>query len=284
MKKSQTKVITESSLMIAFSTVLSVLKLIEMPYGGSVTLASMLPIVIIGYRHGVKMGILSGAAFAAVQQLLGLNNLAYFTTWYSILAVIMLDYFIAFTVVGVGGVLKNKLGASKLDIGTKQSLELATGMLLVCVLRYVCHVISGATVWAGLSIPSGAAIAYSLGYNATYMIPETIVNVIGAMLIGGIIDFSREIPTVIGGAKVTKNDKGTVACVVLHNVARLLLLFMIAFDTLMIAPRTQDAETGRFTFAALVEINWTLVVYISAACLVLSIGCMIAEYTIKKKK
>ena len=58
--------------MIAIATVLSIIKLVSLPYGGSVTIASMLPIIIISYRHGVKWGLLSGLAYGAIQQLLDL--------------------------------------------------------------------------------------------------------------------------------------------------------------------------------------------------------------------
>ena len=73
-------------------------------------------------------------------------------------AIILLDYIIAFIVLGLGGIFR-KLFRS-------QGGALAAGTLLACLLRYVCHVISGCTVWAGLSIPSQDALLYSLAYNA----------------------------------------------------------------------------------------------------------------------
>ena len=50
-KSNLVKRLTESSVMVALATVLSLLKLVEMPYGGSVTVASMLPVLIVSYRH-----------------------------------------------------------------------------------------------------------------------------------------------------------------------------------------------------------------------------------------
>ena len=158
-RREKTKKLVECSLMIALGTVLSILPLFEMPYGGSITLASMLPCLLIAYRHGMAWGLGASAVYAVVQQLLGLKNLSYFTTWQSIVAIILLDYLIAFVVIGFGGIFRKSI--------QRQNLSMASGALVACVLRYICHVISGATVWAGLSIPTQAALAYSFSYNAT---------------------------------------------------------------------------------------------------------------------
>ena len=69
------------------------------------------------------------------------------------------------------------------NVFKNQTASIISGTAFVCFLRYVCHVISGCTVWAGLSIPDSAAFVYSLGYNATYMIPETIITIIGCCAI-----------------------------------------------------------------------------------------------------
>ena len=144
-KSNLVKRLTESSVMVALATVLSLFKLVEMPYGGSVTVASMLPVLIVSYRHGLVWGIGSGTVYALIQQLLGLNNLSYVTGWQSVLAVIILDYVLAFTAVGLGGIFKGKIALDRASSAKKQSAELALGMVFVCVLRYVCHTAAGAT-------------------------------------------------------------------------------------------------------------------------------------------
>ena len=170
-KKFGARRIVESALMVAFATALSMVKVLDLPYGGSITLASMLPIVIISYRHGIRWGILTGSVFGVIQQLLGLSVLSYVTTWQSVIAVILLDYIIAFMVLGLGAMFKKAM---------PQHRALTLGVVFVCILRYACHVLSGVTVWKGVSIPFDAALVYSLGYNATYMIPETIVTAAAA--------------------------------------------------------------------------------------------------------
>ena len=81
MKISRTRALVECAVLLAIATVLSLVKLVDLPYGGSVTVASMLPVVIISYRHGLGYGLLSGAVFGVIQQLLGLNTLSWVTTW-----------------------------------------------------------------------------------------------------------------------------------------------------------------------------------------------------------
>ena len=170
--------------MIALASALSFFPILKMPYGGSVTFASMLPIILIAYRNGIGWGLGSGFAFAFIQQMLGLDNLSYVSTWQSVLAVIILDYALAFVVLGLGGIFRGKL--------KNQSVEMVLGTVFVCAIRYLCHVISGATVWAGISIPTKAALIYSIGYNATYMIPEVIVTAVVAYYVASMIDFRKE--------------------------------------------------------------------------------------------
>ena len=52
--------LTESAVMIALATILSLFKLVDLPYGGSITLASMLPVLLIAYRYGTAWGLLTG--------------------------------------------------------------------------------------------------------------------------------------------------------------------------------------------------------------------------------
>lgn len=251
MKSSKmTRALIESAMMVALATVLSIFKIIELPYGGSVTIASMLPMIILAYRNGIGWGLGGGLAYAAIQQLLGLNNLSYVTGWQSVLAVILLDYIIAFTLVGLGGVFKKVLKTQK--------WALTAGAVMVSLLRYICHVISGATVWAGLSIPNKAALIYSIGYNATYMLPETIVLAAVAYYIGSLIDFTKPVPTRM------VNERTPHQAASLMPLAGLSFLLGAVIDIWLIAPHLQDGESGKFIFEGLVEVNWIAFAVVSA--------------------
>ena len=256
-----TRALVESAMMVALATVLSIFKIIEMPYGGSVTIASMLPMIILAYRHGVSWGLGAGLVYAAMQQLLGLNDLSYVTGWQSVLAVIMLDYIVAFTVVGLGGVFRK--------VSKTQKGALALGALLVTILRYICHVISGATVWAGLSIPDSAALIYSIGYNATYMLPEAIILISVAYYLGGVIDFSKPTPT---RTVPEKHYSGDASLALLSGLS---FLLGGVVDVWLIAPCLQNEETGEFYFGGLAEANWIAVGIVTVLSVALGIALII---------
>ena len=264
-----TRALVESAMMVALATVLSLLKIIELPYGGSVTVGSMLPMIILAYRYGLGWGFGAGFVYAATQQLLGLNNLSYVTGWQSVVAVIFLDYIIAFAVVGLGGIFRR--------VTKKQSSALMLGGILVSVLRYVCHVISGCTVWAGLSIPDSAAFIYSISYNLTYMLPETIILAALAYYLGGIIDFTRETPTRAVSQSVSEGDGALIF------LAGLSFLLGGIVDISLIAPLLQDPESGEFTFAYLGEIEWLAVGIVTALAVILGTAFIVYVKKIKKR-
>ncbi len=246
---SRTQKLIESSIMVAIATVLSMIKLLDLPYGGTVTIGCMLPIVIISYRHGIRWGLLSGFVFGIIQQLLGLNTLSFVTTWQSVVAVILLDYIAAFMVIGLGGMYRK---------GLSQPHALVLGILSVCIIRYICHVISGATVWAGLSIPTEAALWYSIGYNATYMIPETIVTSVIGYYIGSILDMRGD-----SIMPYSKSRKDTVP--VTKWIAGLLLSAVAVFDVRNIFAHLQNADSGEFDATGFASVNWWLLAAVTVA-------------------
>jgi thiamine transporter len=246
--------LVESALMVALGVVLSMLKFIDLPFGGSVTIASMLPILIIAYRHGMAWGTLTGFVYGLFQMLLGLNTFSYVTTWQSVVAVALLDYLVAFLVLGFGGVFK-KINS--------QPVALTAGTIVACVLRYLCHVISGATVWAGLSIPTNAALIYSIGYNATYMIPETLITAILAYYVGSMLDFRSATID-----RFSKDNSKKVS--LLKIIAGLLVSAALVFDIRQIFIYLQN-EDGVFDFSGLSNVNWMPVAIVTAVAIVAAI-------------
>lgn len=262
------KVLVECAVMVALATVLSLIKLYELPYGGSVTAASMLPILIIAYRHGTGVGLGTALVYGVIQQLLSLKTLGYVSTWQSTVAVIMLDYVVAFAVIGLGGIFRKK--------GRSAASALLWGGLFVCILRYICHVISGATVWAGISIPTKAALIYSFSYNATYMLPETVILLAVTVYIASVLDFDAELPVRIKG-----NTQDPVA-LVLPAVGGLCVAAAIVFDAVKILPLMQDAESGEMKFELLANVNYTPVIIVTAVCAILAAVCFIVAGSRKK--
>lgn len=248
--------LTEGAVMLALATVLSLIKLIDLPYGGSVTAASAVPLVLLAFRHGVGFGTFAGLAYGLLQLAFS-SSLSYVTGFWSVAAVLVLDFIVAFAAVGLGGVFRRV---------KNQPMALACGAVLYGVVRYALHVISGATVWAGISIPTAAALIYSFGYNATYMIPETIIAAAGAYFLGSVLDFRSDVPS----RRVMERSRGAgwlTALTVGAPVAA------VVYDVAVIFPHVQDPETGEFTFAALSNVNWT------AVCIVTGIGVLVAVVT-----
>ena len=180
MSNKMTRKLTESAIFIALGTILSILK-IDLPFGGGVTIACMLPLVIISHRWGWKWGVLTAFVFSIIQLFLGLDNVGYATSFVMALGVIFLDYIIAYTVIGLSGIFDKTLGK------TRQSL--AVGIAVTFVLRFCCHLVTGAWIW-GVWMPDTFMNMtmtnpwfYSFLYNGWYMLAELIVTEIIAMLI-----------------------------------------------------------------------------------------------------
>ena len=242
--------LVESGLMLAMATVLSMIKVLDLPYGGSITAFSALPLILVAYRHGLWQGLLTAFAHALIQLLLGAGTLSYATSANAAVAIVVLDYLLAFTVLGLGGIFRRKCES--------QGTALVLGVLLTCTLRYLCHVVAGCTVWAGLSIPDSAALIYSLAYNATYMIPETIVTALGAWYLSKTVDLREEMPA---RAKQTAKNGGLLP----DAMGKAALLTAAVWDVVEIFRPLQDGESGDFVITNLAQVNWLLVGIVTAA-------------------
>ena len=177
---SKTKKLTTCALLIALSTVLMLLsKLIpSMPWGGSVTLASMVPLIMLSLMLGLKWGIFSGVVYALIQMLTGFYPPPTQTIG-DFALVVMLDYLLAFGVLGTAGLFYRILG-KKL-----WAIPLSGG--IVTTLRYVFHILSGILIWGVYAEEGQTVLAYSVLYNGSYMIPEIILTTIVLALLSKFI-------------------------------------------------------------------------------------------------
>lgn len=168
MKK--TKKITTCALLVAMATVLAwVSKIIPSPWlqGGSITIASSVPIIIASILFGTKWGLASSLVYAIIQMIMGFYPPPT-QTLLNFILVIGLDYILAFGVYGIAGLF------CKIE---KPATIPVAGFIVMC-LRYVCHILSGLLIWGVYADEGQSIVAYSLTYNGSYMIPEIIITTI----------------------------------------------------------------------------------------------------------
>ena len=175
-----TRVMSEGAMMIALATVLSLIKLWEMPYGGSVTMFSMLPIVLMSYRHGPKWGLFTAFTHSILQLIMGIKNVGYCATIGAQIACILLDYTFAFSVLGLASLFSKPF--------KNRTVGVCLGTAIVGALRFFCHFLSGIFLWGSYQPTDGwisklPTWLYSIVYNGMYMLPEVIITVIGAVLL-----------------------------------------------------------------------------------------------------
>lgn len=201
-KSSRIRILTESAVMVALSTVLSMLKIWEAPYGGSVTVLSMAPIIILSLRRGTKVGLCAGFAHALIQLLLGLGTVAYVPTPMGIAICVLTDYILPFTLLGLGGVFRRVRFTKNETLNL--CLAAALGALLVTLLRYACHIVSGAVIWYALDLewycddPTHIVNRFgpwmfSIIYNGGYMLPEIVTTVVATPLLSKALSRAGEI-------------------------------------------------------------------------------------------
>ena len=195
-----------AALSVALATGLSYIKMFEAPYGGSITLFSLLPIALYSYMFGVRRGTLAGFIYGLLQLLQGpniLHPLQFF-----------LDYIIPFAVFGLcGGVFRPLVDRSRLNPQLKALIGLTSGLVLATVMRYIFHVISGAVYFGEYAGDYGFdnAWTYSAVYNALYVFPDGAICVAGGLLLMLSASFRGQIDRVTNAFKKGNIRKGAKA-------------------------------------------------------------------------
>ncbi len=208
MKNKKTEKLVETAIMIALSFALAfvsdLIPFLQLPFGGKVTLVSCLPLVYIGVRYGIGQGFLAGLISGVIQLATGFikhPSSLIMEHWYETAAMLLLDYIIAYTVIGLSGLMKKSRHAP---------LKLAVGSITGLTARYLCHILSGwiffgqwaewfftdpETIGGATKLGefvmshfsgSGLAVAYSAVYNGLYMIPEIVVTAVVGAIIGAV--------------------------------------------------------------------------------------------------
>jgi len=156
---SNVRMLVEAGVLIGLAYIMDMIRLFEMPQGGSVTLGSMIPILIFAIRWGAKPGIMAGLVFGSMQFLLG-------PKWSFHPLSILFDYVIAWGCLGFAGFFKGSMP------------KLMTGVAVAIFGRFVCHVISGVTIWSSYAPEGTNALVYSVGYNGTYLGVEALIAMV----------------------------------------------------------------------------------------------------------
>ena len=171
-----TRALCECAVMLALAVVLSFVKFFQLPFDGSITLASMLPICLVSIKYGLKWGLGTAFCYSWTQILQG-GVFSWGLTPMMLLSSLLMDYIIAFTVLGLAGIFVDK-GMSGVIGGT----------VLAVFLRFVSHVFSGVFIFASAGklwegFETSNTWLYSIVYNGCYMLPELIFTCIGAAVV-----------------------------------------------------------------------------------------------------
>lgn len=160
-KTLSTKQLVFCSTAMALAFVTSYFKIFPMPFGGSVTLFSMLFICLVGYWYGVKVGLLTGLAYGILQFLQEPYVLSLFQ--------VGCDYVLAFAALGLSGVFhKSKNGLLK-------------GYILGVLVRGMFHTLGGYLYWMDYmpeNFPQSLTAVYPIVYNYSYLLAEGVITMI----------------------------------------------------------------------------------------------------------
>lgn len=177
MRNKKTLILVEGAAMVALATVLSYIRVFKLPWGGSITLLSMLPIALFSIRRGVKSGLVVSFVFSLVQFGQGILDglFGWGLTPGMLVACILLDYILAFSALGLAGLFRKKETAGWIG-----------GICVAVLIRFLMHFLSGVVIWKSYGalwegFSTDNSWLYSLVYNGCYMIPELIFTVIGAV-------------------------------------------------------------------------------------------------------
>lgn len=176
MRNTKTKIMVEGAVMVALATALSFIPIIQLPWGGTVTLLSMLPIAIFSIRRGIKPGLAASFLYALIQFAQGAMKglFGWGLTPGMLIACILLDYIGAFFVLGIAGIFRKKNFPGWMG-----------GITLAVCLRFLFHFLSGVVIWQSVGelwngFSTDNTFLYSFLYNGCYMLPELILTLAGA--------------------------------------------------------------------------------------------------------
>ena len=171
--------LTECAVMLALSFALSYAKIFEMPMGGSVTIASMLPIMLISIKYGPLTGLSTAFAYSLTQLLQAFasaNVFPYCESMGSLVICILFDYLLPFTLLGLAGLPK------ALKLTKNAEINAYIGIISVVFLRFLCHFTTGVVIWGQWAPDGMGKYLYSFLYNGGFLSADFAICIICAVL------------------------------------------------------------------------------------------------------
>ena len=165
--------------MLALSFALSYAKIFEMPMGGSVTIASMLPVMLISIKYGIGAGLSTSLLYSLTQLLQAVasaNVFPYCETPATLVLCILFDYIVPFTILGLAGLPKT------LKITKNTEINVYIGIVSVVILRFLCHFITGVVIWGQWAPDGMGKYLYSFLYNGGFLSVDFLICIVCAVL------------------------------------------------------------------------------------------------------
>ena len=160
-KKMSAKQLVFCAMAVALAFITSYLKIFHLPWGGSVTLCSMLFIVLTANWYGPKTGVMVGLAYGILQFL----QEPYFLSLFQVCC----DYVLAFAALGVAG------------FCAKSSHGLVKGYIAAVIARGAFHALGGYLYWMSYmpeNFPQSLKAVYPIVYNYSFLLAEGVITVI----------------------------------------------------------------------------------------------------------
>ena len=173
MTRKNTLRMVECAILLALAFALSFVTVYEMPMGGAVTLASMLPIMLISIKYGAKTGVPCAFVYSLLQLFQAIikgNVFIYCSTGALVVLCALFDYVVPFTVLGFAGIFKKY-----------SNLGLYLGMTISVVIRFICHYTTGVLIWDQWAPEGMGPYLYSLFYNGSFLSLDFIICILVAI-------------------------------------------------------------------------------------------------------
>ena len=173
MTRKNTLRMVECAILLGLAFALSFVVIYEMPMGGAVTLASMLPIMLISIKYGTKTGVSCAFVYSLLQLFQAVikgNVFIYCSTGALVAICALFDYVVPFTVLGFAGTLKKN-----------GNLGLYIGMTLSVLFRFACHFMTGVFIWGQWAPEGMGPYLYSFFYNGGFLSLDFIICILVAI-------------------------------------------------------------------------------------------------------